>query len=127
MILDASALVAFFRDERGQEVVANALAESAGVCTVNVSEAAVALARRGMPYERIASLIERLPVIMYSADLPLSLAAAQIHPLTRQFGLSLGDRFCLALAKRENRPVLTGDPIWRDAGPLIGVEVRLIR
>jgi PIN domain nuclease of toxin-antitoxin system len=46
---------------------------------------------------------------------------------TRPLGLSLGDRACLALARRERLPALTADRIWLQAGTLIGVEVRLIR
>lgn len=47
--------------------------------------------------------------------------------VTRQFGLSLGDRCCLALALRENVPAITSDKAWLDAGPLLGVTVKAIR
>jgi PIN domain nuclease of toxin-antitoxin system len=47
--------------------------------------------------------------------------------VTRKFGLSLGNRACLALALRQNMPMLTGDRIWAQAGPLVGVTVQLIR
>jgi len=40
-------------------------------------------------------------------------------------GLSLGDRACLALALREQAPVLTGDRAWSKVD--VGVEVVLIR
>jgi len=38
---------------------------------------------------------------------------------------SLGDRVCLALARRRGLPVLTTDKPWADLD--LGIEVRLIR
>jgi ribonuclease VapC len=46
---------------------------------------------------------------------------------TREFGLSLGDRCCLALAAREKVPAITADAAWLQAAPLVGVSVELIR
>ncbi len=51
--------------------------------------------------------------------------AARLHGSTRELGLSLADRCCLALAVRLERPVLTTDRAW--AAVDAGVEVRLIR
>ena len=51
--------------------------------------------------------------------------AARMWPVTSKFGLSLGDRACLALALRLDLPVMTADRVW---GKLqMGVEVQLIR
>jgi ribonuclease VapC len=44
---------------------------------------------------------------------------------TRQAGLSLGDRACLALALPFGRPAVTADRIWPNLG--LGAEVVLIR
>lgn len=51
--------------------------------------------------------------------------AARLRPETRDLGLSLADRCCLALAARLERPVLTTDRAWSKLD--VGVEVRLIR
>jgi ribonuclease VapC len=51
--------------------------------------------------------------------------AGGLRAVTGSRGLSLGDRACLALARREGLPVLTADRAW--AGLDIGVEVVLIR
>jgi ribonuclease VapC len=42
-------------------------------------------------------------------------------------GLSLGDRYCLALAKREGIPALTAERRWPDIAAAPGVTVDLIR
>lgn len=58
-------------------------------------------------------------------DDELAYDCAGLRPVTKHLGLSLGDRACLALAKREVLPVLTADRVWSELD--IGVEVRLIR
>jgi ribonuclease VapC len=68
-----------------------------------------------------------LPITVVDLDAHPAIAAGAMVGQTKAFGLSLGDRSCLALAKREHLPALTADRIWLQAGPLVGVEVRLIR
>jgi len=58
-------------------------------------------------------------------DAESAYAAAMLRDRTRQFGLSLGDRACLALGAARGLPVLTADRSWAELS--IGVEVRLIR
>jgi PIN domain nuclease of toxin-antitoxin system len=51
--------------------------------------------------------------------------AAALRATTRRFGLSVGDRACLALALREQVPAVTTDRAWSKLS--VGVEVVLIR
>ena len=51
--------------------------------------------------------------------------AAALWQSTRQFGLSLADRACLALAERLHLPALTADRSWSQLQ--VGVQVQLIR
>ena len=44
-----------------------------------------------------------------------------------QDGLSLGDRFCLALAKRLGVPAYTADRAWKDVATDVGAKVVAIR
>ena len=80
-----------------------------------------------MPADRADLALSSLPLDLRALDADLAVLTGALYAETRQFGLSLGDRACLALAKQERMIALTGDRIWLQVGPSIGVEVQLIR
>jgi ribonuclease VapC len=130
-ILDASALLAYLRDEPGADVVAEAIAGGAAVSTVNLAEVLSHAAGRGSdPVALVEQMTERGLLGGAIAVEPFTTAdaveTARLRPLTRQPGLSLGDRACLALARRLEAPALTADLAWAQAGDL-AVELQQIR
>ena len=126
-ILDSTAVLAFLNRETGHESITDVLAAGAGVCTANVAEIVGVLMRRGLTAEDAIQALEDLPLTIVDVDLDLATRAGIMQQPTRRYGLYLGDSLCLALAARERLPVLTTDRIWAQAGPVVGVEVRLIR
>ena len=50
---------------------------------------------------------------------------AELLPLTRRFGHSLGDRACLALAIDRKATVYTTDRIWKELD--LGIQIEVIR
>lgn len=124
VVLDASALLALVLAERGAERVAETL-EKALISSVNLSETAAVLMDSGIPSARVRARLSRHGLTTVPFDEEDALLAAELRALTRGAGLSLGDRACLALAKRRGLPALTADRAW--AALDIGVEVRLIR
>ncbi len=54
-----------------------------------------------------------------------AVVVAELRPVTRSVGLSLGDRFCLALGRRLGLPVLTADRAW--SALVVGVDVQVVR
>lgn len=54
-----------------------------------------------------------------------ALEIARLRPLTREAGLSLADRACLALATTLDSPALTADGAW--VGLDLGPRIDLIR
>ena len=95
------------------------------VSSVNLAEVATILADHNLSETAIRSTLEELPVVVAPFDAELAFACAMLRPTTRHLGLSLGDRACLALAKRVGAPALTADRMW--VGLDVGVEIRLIR
>jgi PIN domain nuclease of toxin-antitoxin system len=111
-VLDASAVLAVLNGERGEKKVVPLLAESA-FSTVNLTEVAAKLVEAGMD-EKSARLAVSVLGIGEIIDFTQDWAweAARLRPLTKQYGLSLGDRACLALAIKLNVPAVTADKEW---------------
>lgn len=129
-VLDASALLAYLRDESGAEVVADAIAEGAFISTVNLAEVLARGADRGADPAQLADDMRRRGLLdgaLISEPFTLADAveAARSRPDTRVLGLSLGDRACLALGARLGAPVLTADGAWRDLR--LRLEIRYVR
>ena len=123
VVLDASALIALMRDEKGAERVATVI-DRAVIGAVNLAEV-VSKFVRGIAVGVIREWIETLELNVRPFDRELSYAAAALLPATRAQGLSLGDRACLALALTLKAPALTTDRAW-DAVD-VGVAVEVVR
>lgn len=125
-ILDASALIALLKAEPGADMVAAAIG-SARMSTVNLAEVVSHFTHLGMPAAAIDAMLGPLPITLVPADTALAHAAGHLRAFTAGAGLSLGDRFCLALARHEGRPAWTADRAWVEIAETVGVEVVLIR
>jgi len=126
VVLDASAILAVLRGEKGAETVIASLTDAA-MSAVNLGEVVGALRRDGVSPARIQAMLEGFPAEVVAFDRDLAFDAGLLLPLTRAAGLSLGDRACLALARRLGARVLTGDRAWARVADAVGVEVELIR
>jgi PIN domain nuclease of toxin-antitoxin system len=93
---------------------------------LNYSEVIGKLVRRGEKLEAAIRVVDDLdlPIIGWDAD--LAREASDLCTLAWSHGLSLGDRACLATARRLRRTVLTAEREWRHL-PKLGVEIRIIR
>ena len=127
VVLDTSAVLAILFREPGQDVVRSALRDGTAMSAVNFAEAMTRLVRNGMAADGAATALTTLPIALHDLNAELAIQTGAMFAQTRPFGLSLGDRACLALARHQALPALTGDRAWLQVAPLIGVEVRLIR
>jgi len=119
-------MIAFLRTEVGWEVVERCLPGSLA-STVNLAEVAQRFVREGVLPQDVSRLIDSLGTVAIPPDLPLAIAAGTMAATTSKRGLSLADRFCLALARRENIPALTADRAWAEIADAVGVRVELLR
>ena len=126
VVLDASALIAMLKGERGAAKVAGAIA-GARVSSVNYAEVVSHFVQAGMPERDVDSLLDPLPMTVVPADKALAQLAGRLRGVTAEAGLSLGDRFCLALARRDGLPAWTGDLGWKKVADAAQVKVVAIR
>jgi ribonuclease VapC len=123
-VLDASAVLADLQNEPGGEVVRIA-APRAAVSAVNFAEVITKLIDKGMPGKDAQALAETAAYQVIAADQTRATLAGLMHEKTRRTGISLGDRFCLALAQESGLPAVTADRRWKTLD--LGIEIDLIR
>ena len=130
MVLDASALLAYVLDEPGGERVDRALEDATFIGAVNWAEVLSKLAEFGRDPGSATQALTQAGVLGQSLmvrplDETQALEIARLRPLTRDAGLSLADRACLALADSLDLPALTADRAWAKLD--LGMRVELIR
>lgn len=123
-VLDASAVLALLANERGAEQVQAALG-SAVISAVNLAEVLAKLSDRGATVAELRLVRTSLDIEVRSFGERAALRASTLRGTTKSFGLSIGDRACLALALEEGLPALTTDRAWSALD--VGVDVRSLR
>lgn len=124
VVFDSSALLAITYGEDGAAVALRA-AGDAIMSAVNATEVITRLIDRGASEEEAREILHSYGLAIRPFDEPLAVAAGFLRTATRQYGLSLGDRACLALAMRERAPVVTADRAWARLD--LGIDVQVIR
>ena len=105
-------------------MVAEAL-DRAVISAVNLAEAAAKLAERGVSLSHIQHLVSALKVEVIDFDKILAYRVATLRASTKEAGLSLGDRACLATAQSLGAAALTTDRSWTRVS--VGVEIQVLR
>ena len=123
-VLDASAVIALLRSEPGCDVVQGAIADAV-ISTVNYSEVLKKTIERGGTGDAAAAFVRGLSIAIILFDETLAAMSAELYPQTKEHGLSLADRACLALGIQRNCKVLTSER--RMALPSLSIKVKLIR
>lgn len=129
-VLDASALLALLKGEPGAERVAEALEQGAYLSAVNLAEVLSKLADWGEDPAEAQARMAQVGLLGAAVEvLPFTgedaLEVARLRALTRAYGLSFGDRACLALARRLGLPALTAERAWAELD--LGIPVEVLR
>ncbi len=123
-VLDSSALLAVLLLEPGGDIVADAIG-NAIISAVNAAEVVTKLVDKGLQLSDAGRAVGIFQIQTEPFDNQQALSAAALRAPTSKYGLSLGDRACLALARKLSAPVLTADKVW---GKLdLGIEIKVIR
>jgi PIN domain nuclease of toxin-antitoxin system len=123
-VVDASAALAFLLGETGGDVVAPCLPGGL-ISAVNLAEVAQRCWRLGHDPTPYVDRLTGAGLRVVAADMLAARLAADLERLTRPYGLSLADRFCLALALDRSLPVLTSDRPFQQLG--LPISIILIR
>ena len=117
-------MLALLQNESGGAKVATVV-DGALLSAVNLAEVYSKLIQKGVPgplsWNRILGL--QCDLAPFSAD--QGRTAAELILVTQPFGLSLGDRACLALAIERKARVYTTDRAWKNLQ--LGIEIEVIR
>jgi ribonuclease VapC len=124
VVLDASAILAQLQGEPGGEQVMDHMPD-AYLSAVNLAEVAQKLVNDGATDQGVRETLDDLPCAVVDLDRAMAIRVGLLRRRTRERGLSIGDRACIALAERLGLSVVTADRAWAELD--LGVEVVLIR
>jgi ribonuclease VapC len=125
-VLDASAVLALLLKEPGGQLVQESL-QGSQISVVNLSEVCSTLMDHGMSYDLAQEIINPLPIRVRTFREAHAWKVAQLRPLTKDLGLSLGDRACITQAMFDDLPILTSDRRMAEAKVALDLDIRLIR
>ena len=126
VLLDTSALIALLKKELGYKKVDDVLAHSA-ISSVNLCELVSILAKNNIPENEIDAIINDIvPEIIPFCE-HIGIKAGKLSKFTAEYGLSLGDKACIATAEYYNMNVYTADKIWSKLQNNVAKKISQIR
>jgi ribonuclease VapC len=124
-VFDASAILCLIQFEPGAEKLTDEIRASAVASSVNMAEVQGKLVQNGwdpeIAWKDALSCISDVEVQTPTQ----AKRAGTLVRITAQFGLSLGDRSCLALAIALNAEVYTTEKLWKNLK--LGIPIHVIR
>lgn len=124
-VLDASAVLTVILNESGSSFVAGHIHRGACISASNLAEVVARLSDLGFSTADAVDACGSLGLDVIPFDHDQALVSAALRRTTREHGLGLGDRGCLALGRTLGLPVITADRSWSSLD--VGVEVVLCR
>jgi PIN domain nuclease of toxin-antitoxin system len=128
MLLDASAVLALLFNEVGSEAVSTALLQyDCRITAANQAEVIAKLTDRDLTHKDVRQVLSILSITVIDSTAADGEAAGYLRSVSRNLGLSLGDRLCLAAGQRLNTPVMTADQAWLGLSEALGLNIICIR
>ncbi|WP_323133125.1 PIN domain-containing protein [Aurantimonas coralicida] len=126
-MIDTSAILAYAFVEKGAAKVERWIDAGAAVSALTVQEATSKLCQTGMSQDEAEELVRSLGLTVHVLDLDLAFRAGGMFAVTKPFGLSHGDRACLALGRKLAVPVVTADKAWSKVASELELRVEQFR
>jgi ribonuclease VapC len=124
IVFDASAVLTMALREPGHQSLLR-LGRVVLVSTVNLVEVRSRLWDKEGSETAVDEMLGRIDMSVVTFDAEQAKLAADLRPQTRRFGLSLGDRACLALGIVRKAIVYTADRAWSKLD--LPIEIKLVR
>jgi ribonuclease VapC len=124
VVFDSSVVLAWLHDEAGCDVILPLIQRSL-LSSVNAAEVQTRLVSQGTDRKAAWEDILASVAAIVPFDAEQAEAAGALVRQTKPFGLSLGDRACLALALSLGVPIYTADRAWMQVD--VSVPVLLVR
>jgi len=126
-LFDSHALLAFFQNEEGAEIVAEILQRSMQkgldrlICVINLGEIIYVTKRHFGDSKKLEVLarVHQLGLKVLPVPENLVFKAAEIKA---QYPISYADCFALACAREHSARVVTGDPDFKTAAHLVSID-----
>lgn len=131
LVFDSYALIAFFRQEPGYQLVRDLLVKMANdeaegyITTINIGEVYYMISRKSNQKNAEIALdaLLRFPLQVVEADLKLSLEAAK---LKAKYSLSYADAFAAATTIQKKAVLITGDDEFDNLKSESGFKVQYL-
>lgn len=123
-VLDSSAILAVVFNEPGSDAILPLL-QGGLLSAVNLAEVHTRLLLRGADSSFAWRRFTDLGCEICFFDDQQARLAGELIGQTRPYGLSLGDRACLALAMQRKATAYTTDAAWKNL--VLGIDVEVIR
>lgn len=124
VLFDTSAIIALLKKEPGYEILEDLIANSA-ISSVNLCELVSVLSRSSIYGDEIDEIITDLIPEVLAFPENLAIQAGKLASQTKSFGLSLGDRACIATGIEHQMTIYTTDQIWQEVK--LPVDIVLVR
>ena len=123
-VLDSSSVLAVLFDEPGGASVSD-LFNGGLLSAVNLAEILTKLKQGGWDTNFALGRVLKMGFEVCPYEAEQARLTSELIDQTRPYGLSLGDRACLALAMQRNATVYTTDRVWKDLK--LGIDIEVIR
>jgi len=125
IVFDSSAVIALFAKEKGYEFIKKHT-KDAIISSINIAEVyKYCLERQNLTEDQARGLIKLLDIKIIDFTDEQALLSATLVNKTKKYGLSLGDRACIALAMLGKNSIITCDTIWKKVD--VGIEFIMAR
>ena len=111
-VLDSSAVLAVLNQEKGADKALQYFPDAI-ISSINLAEVLTKTIERGHDITTAIKTFNLLQIEVIDFDFEQAAKVAELRPLTKHLGLSLGDRSCLALAILQNATAVTADKDWQ--------------